>query len=148
MGEGPVALEDAGAPPEAGGSQPIGTGPAGEPSGLTDIEPVALGPDVDPTATLEPNADLGPAPEAGTEEPPEIAEKMVEGFVAFEGQRLLGWRDVPVNNEGLGYSVLPTEPVIRQVFIARGSKCADQEAFERKLFVIRKQIENQIAAMR
>jgi hypothetical protein len=64
MGQGPVATENAGAPPEAGGSQSLGTGPAGEPSGVTDIEPVALGPEVDPTATLEPNADLGPAPEA------------------------------------------------------------------------------------
>ena len=72
------------------------------------------------------------------------AEKTVEGFIAFEGQRLLGWRDVPVDNSGLGYSVLPTEPVIRQVFVGRGSRCEDQDAFERKLFVIRKQIDNRI----
>ena len=72
------------------------------------------------------------------------AEKVVEGYIAFEGQRLIGWRDVPVNNEGLGYSVLPTEPVIRQVFVGRGDKCADQDAFERKLLVIRKQIDNRI----
>ncbi len=72
------------------------------------------------------------------------AEKTIEDFVAAEGQTLLGWRDVPVDNGGLGYSVLPTEPVIRQVFIQRGSNCADQNAFERKLFVIRKQIENTV----
>ena len=72
------------------------------------------------------------------------AQKVVEGYVAFEGQRLLGWRDVPVDNQGLGYSVLPTEPVIRQVFVGRGDGCNDQQAFERKLFVIRKQIENRI----
>ena len=75
------------------------------------------------------------------------AQKAVEGYVAFEGQRLLGWRDVPVNNEGLGYSVLPTEPVIRQVFVGRGDHCADQDEFERKLFVIRKQIDNRIREM-
>ena len=72
------------------------------------------------------------------------AQKTVEGYVAFEGQRLLGWRDVPVDNSGLGYSVLPTEPVIRQVFIGCGDSCGDQQAFERKLLVIRKQIENRI----
>ncbi|MGA0937888.1 MAG: glutamate synthase large subunit, partial [Sedimenticolaceae bacterium] len=72
------------------------------------------------------------------------AEKTIEDFVAAEGQTLLGWRDVPVDNSGLGYSVLPTEQVIRQVFIQRGSNCADQNAFERKLFVIRKQIENTV----
>ncbi len=65
-------------------------------------------------------------------------------FIEAEGQVLLGWRDVPVNNQGLGESVRPTEPVIRQAFIGRGGNCADQDAFERKLFVIRKQIENSV----
>ena len=71
---------------------------------------------------------------------------VVERYIRNEGQRVLGWRTVPVNNENLGHSVLPTEPLIRQVFIARSSaNGADtQDAFERKLFVIRKQIENHI----
>ena len=72
------------------------------------------------------------------------AQKIVEGYIAFEGQRLIGWRDVPVENAGLGYSVLPTEPVIRQVFIGCNVDCPDQDAFERKLLVIRKQIEKRI----
>ena len=72
------------------------------------------------------------------------AEQTVEQFVTAEGQRILGWRDVPVENQGLGYSVLPTEPVIRQVFVACDEGCPDQQAFERKLFVIRKQIDNRI----
>jgi len=92
------------------------------------------------------------------------AEQIVEEYIAAEDQRLLGWREVPVDNSGLGYSVLPTEPVIRQVFVGRGDNCADagqdaqmsrepgmaraaQDAFERKLFVIRKQIENQVRAL-
>jgi len=72
------------------------------------------------------------------------AEKTVEEFVTAEGQRILGWRDVPVDNSGLGYSVLPTEPVIRQVFVGCAAEITDQQAFERKLFVIRKQIDNRI----
>ena len=72
------------------------------------------------------------------------AQKIIEEFVASEGQQLLGWRDVPVDNSGLGYSVLPSEPVIRQVFVGCGENCADQNAFERKLFVVRKQIDNRI----
>ncbi|HFE47999.1 MAG TPA: glutamate synthase large subunit, partial [Chromatiaceae bacterium] len=52
--------------------------------------------------------------------------------------------DVPVDNADLGHSVKPTEPVIRQVFVGRGDNCVDQDAFERKLFVIRKQIDNLI----
>ena len=61
-------------------------------------------------------------------------------IVPAEGQVLLGWRDVPTDNSVLGFSVKPIEPVIRQVFIARGAGCADADAFERKLFVIRKQV--------
>ncbi|MBU0500821.1 MAG: glutamate synthase large subunit [Gammaproteobacteria bacterium] len=71
-------------------------------------------------------------------------EDIIEDIVTAEGQSVLGWRDVPVDNSGLGESVLPTEPVIRQVFVGRGDNIADQDAFERKLFVIRKQIEHNI----
>jgi glutamate synthase (NADPH/NADH) large chain len=75
-------------------------------------------------------------------------ENQIEHFIIAEGQRMLGWRDVPVDNSDLGESVLPTEPVIRQVFIGRGNSLApDKNAFERKLFVIRKQISTTIRAM-
>ncbi|PVV06473.1 MAG: glutamate synthase large subunit [gamma proteobacterium symbiont of Ctena orbiculata] len=72
-------------------------------------------------------------------------EETIESLIAGEGQKLIGWRDVPVTNSGLGESVIPTEPQVRQVFVARGDNCKDQDAFERKLFVIRKQIENRIS---
>ncbi|HEC14975.1 MAG TPA: glutamate synthase large subunit [Sedimenticola sp.] len=73
-------------------------------------------------------------------------EAIVERFIEAEGQTLLGWRDVPVDNSGLGESVIPSEPFVRQVFIGCGAAgaTADQDAFERKLFVIRKQIENAV----
>ena len=65
-----------------------------------------------------------------------------EKFIAKEGQQLIGWRDVPTTPDGLGQAVLDSMPVIRQCFIARGDNCADQDAFERKLIVIRKQTQN------
>ncbi|MDD1622990.1 MAG: glutamate synthase large subunit [Methylococcaceae bacterium] len=71
-------------------------------------------------------------------------EKILGDFIVAEGQTVLGWRDVPVDNSGLGESVKAVEPFIRQVFVGRGGNCADQDAFERKLFVIRKQVENAI----
>ncbi len=70
-----------------------------------------------------------------------------EKFIAKEGQRLIGWRDVPVNAGGLGKTVLEQMPVIRQCFIARGQNCADQDAFERKILAIRKQTQNPLAAL-
>ncbi len=70
-----------------------------------------------------------------------------EKFIAKEGQRLVGWRDVPVNTDGLGKTVRESMPVIRQCFVARGDNCPDQDAFERKLIVIRKQTQNPLAAL-
>ena len=69
---------------------------------------------------------------------------LTEKVVAEEGQIFLGWRDVPVDNSDLGYSVKPTEPFHRQIFIGRAPGCKDQDAFERKLFVIRKRIFNSL----
>ena len=74
-------------------------------------------------------------------------EKIVADKIKAEGQTLLGWRDVPVDNSGLGESVKAVEPVVRQVFIARGKKTVDQDAFERKLFVIRKTAEHAVSAL-
>jgi glutamate synthase (NADPH/NADH) large chain len=70
-----------------------------------------------------------------------------EKFIAKEGQRLIGWRDVPTTEDGLGKAVLASMPMIRQCFIARGDNCPDQDAFERKLIVIRKQTQNPLKAL-
>ncbi|HEY3916448.1 MAG TPA: glutamate synthase large subunit [Stellaceae bacterium] len=66
-------------------------------------------------------------------------EQVIAHFISAEGQTLLGWRDVPVDPSALGASIRPNAPVIRQCFVARGANCADADALERKLFVIRKQ---------
>ncbi len=69
-----------------------------------------------------------------------------ERFTAKEGQTLIGWRDVPVNLDSLGKAVVDSMPVIQQAIIARGDNCADQDAFERKVIVIRKQTLNPLNA--
>jgi glutamate synthase (NADPH/NADH) large chain len=71
-------------------------------------------------------------------------ETLFTEIIAREKAVILGWRDVPVDNQGLGDSAKGVEPFIRQVFIGRGVDCPDQDAFERKLFVIRKQVENAV----
>ncbi len=71
-------------------------------------------------------------------------EKVIASKIKTEGQELIGWRDVPVDNSGLGESVKAVEPLVRQVFIGRGKKTKDQDGFERKLFVIRKTIEHAV----
>ena len=71
-------------------------------------------------------------------------ETLFNEIIAQEKAVLLGWRDVPVDNHELGNSAKAVEPFIRQVFIGRGADYPDQDAFERKLFVIRKQVENAV----
>jgi glutamate synthase (NADPH/NADH) large chain len=61
-------------------------------------------------------------------------------LAAAEGMTLLGWRDVPTDNARLGESVKPTEPVHKQVFLARNPNCASEEEFERRLYILRKTI--------
>ena len=65
-------------------------------------------------------------------------------IAAEEGQRVLGWREVPSDDSMIGPTAQSAEPAFRQVFIARGEGLADDEAFERKLYVIRKRIEHAI----
>ena len=74
-------------------------------------------------------------------------EKILAEKIKAEGQTLLAWRDVPVDNSTLGESVKAVEPMVRQVFIGRGGKTPDQDAFERKLFVIRKTAEHAISKL-
>ena len=74
----------------------------------------------------------------------EQARQILEKVVAETGQTLLGWRTVPTDNSSLGNTARASEPVMRQVFIGRGANCADEQAFERKLYVIRKRSGNEI----
>ena len=68
----------------------------------------------------------------------ETCEALLTRLVEEEGQSILGWRELPVDNTCLGDSVRASEPVIRQLFIARSPECPDADSFERKLLVIRK----------
>jgi glutamate synthase (ferredoxin) len=71
-------------------------------------------------------------------------EELFRQAVVEKGQRFLGWRTVPVNDAMLGATARRAEPVIRQVFIGRGGPFADPLGFERKLYVIRRRVENAV----
>ncbi len=75
-------------------------------------------------------------------------EQEMERAIKAEGQVLLGWRDVPVNRDmPMSPAVREKEPVMRQVFIGRGSDIIVQDALERKLYVIRKTASKNISAL-
>jgi glutamate synthase (NADPH) large chain len=67
-----------------------------------------------------------------------------EQVVVAEGQAMIGWRDVPVDLTGLGQAVIDSMPVIRQAIVGASDKIHGQDAFERKILAIRKQILNTI----
>src|SRR2546421_2115570 len=72
----------------------------------------------------------------------------IERAIKDEGQMLLGWRDVPVDNSDLAQPAIQLEPVIRQVFIGRGRGITVTDALERKLYIIRKSSGHAIQALR
>ena len=77
----------------------------------------------------------------------QFCQQRFEQIIAEEGQKLLGWRDVPVDNRVLGWLARDVEPVIRQIFIARGAN-TPADMLEWKLYVIRKRIERVVRTSR
>ena len=76
----------------------------------------------------------------------EVCEHIFEDIVRDEGQVLLGWRDLPLDNSGIGVRAREVQPYIRQVFVGRGLQVVDEAHLERKLYVIRKRIERAVEA--
>lgn len=70
-------------------------------------------------------------------------EGIMERVVENEGQKVLGWRDVPVDNKTIGDSAKGTEPTIRQIFIEKAENM-NQAEFERRLYIIRKITEEEV----
>lgn len=72
--------------------------------------------------------------------------QVIADVVAEEGQVLLGFRDVPVDNASLSKAphIAATEPRHVQVFIGAGRDAATNAEFERRLFTLRKVISNRI----
>jgi len=76
----------------------------------------------------------------------QFCKETFQKIITDEAQLFLGWRFVPVDNRDIGQSAKDSQPQIEQVFIGRNKKISDTLAFERKLYVIRKQVENIIRA--
>src|SRR3954449_13429739 len=66
-------------------------------------------------------------------------EQLLEATVRAEGQRVVGWRDVPVDKDYVGITANWFAPYVKQLVVAAEAELAsDQDAFERKLYVIRR----------
>ncbi|MBL9122974.1 MAG: glutamate synthase large subunit [Planctomycetaceae bacterium] len=70
-------------------------------------------------------------------------EQKFEAAIAKEGQKFIGWRDVPIDNDQIGRVAREVEPFIRQIFIGRGAD-TPADLFEWKLYVIRNRIDRTV----
>ena len=75
-------------------------------------------------------------------------ESVVARIIHEEGLTFLGWRDLPRDSSVLAEAARAMEPQMRQVLIGRPDTVADQTAFERKLFVVRKRVEHAVRALK
>jgi glutamate synthase (NADPH) large chain len=81
------------------------------------------------------------------------AVRVLEKYALVEGAELLGWRDVPLDAEGLGATALAARPRIRQVFLSARRLIASDAGpageplsgmeLERVAFCVRKQTERE-----
>src|SRR5262249_45722688 len=73
-----------------------------------------------------------------------ICEGIIERIAREEGLGVLGWRDTPVHGDAIGRHARATQPYIEQVFV-RGAANMSQDELERKLYVVRRRAETEVA---
>lgn len=71
-------------------------------------------------------------------------QEIIARIVAEEDQILCGWREMPFDDSAIGPTAKSSEPAFQQLFIAKNDSLTDLDAFERKLYVIRKRVEHEI----
>ncbi len=72
-------------------------------------------------------------------------EGILERIIREEGLTVLGWRDTPVNGDAIGRIARASQPYIQQIFVGN-APCMDAGTLERKLYVVRKRAESEVAA--
>lgn len=70
--------------------------------------------------------------------------QIIEKAISDEGHTFLAWREVPCDSSAIGSLARSNEPRIEQVFLKRGEGVADADAFERRLYLLRKVIERRV----
>ena len=74
-----------------------------------------------------------------------LCEGIIERIVLEEGLTVLGWRDTPIDGSAIGRVARASQPYIQQILVGR-AKAMTEEELERKLYIVRKRAEAEIAA--
>ncbi len=72
----------------------------------------------------------------------QFCKEAFETVTKEEGQTLLGWRSIPIDDSGIGKGAKNSKPVFEQIFIGKSKNLSDELDFERRLYCLRKQVEN------
>jgi glutamate synthase (NADPH/NADH) large chain len=73
-----------------------------------------------------------------------ICTEILTNIVEQEGLEIIAIRNVPVNSNILGEISRKNEPSVKQIFVAETNTTNKQPDLERKLYIVRKKIENKI----
>ncbi len=73
-----------------------------------------------------------------------FCEGLLEEIIEEEGLQLLGWRNVPVDTMVIGEFAQDLQPRIKQVFVTSGKHKLDQDALERRLYIVRKRMQSEV----
>lgn len=77
----------------------------------------------------------------------EIQMRILSDIIEENGLKVLGLRQVPIDTTHVGEAAKRVMPRFVQIFIGKNGQQLDEMAFERKLYVIRKQAENKITPL-
>ena len=69
---------------------------------------------------------------------------LIEEVCLKEQINILGWRLCPTYTKELGWSVLPSTPIVYQLFLERPDNEKSQDDFEKKLYILRRCIEKEV----
>src|SRR5690606_18514184 len=73
-----------------------------------------------------------------------LCRTIIQQATEDRGMDFLGFRQVPVNPEGIGPTALSVEPDMVQFFVSRPAGVTNTNEFERKLFVLRRLIAKKV----
>jgi len=72
------------------------------------------------------------------------AKHVFQRIVMEEGVEVIGWRDVPTDNSLLGDTAKAGEPLVKQIFFKRDAASPDEDAFNRKLYIVKQRAIHEI----
>ncbi|WP_220628120.1 glutamate synthase large subunit [Confluentibacter sediminis] len=69
---------------------------------------------------------------------------ILEKHIKEQSLKVIGWRDVPLDESVLGEIAAKTQPAVKQIFVGKENDAQDEFQFNLKIFIARKKAEHEI----